>query len=71
MAYPVSREALDRGYHTVGIDLSPHMLAHAEENNRVYIESGQARFLQGDALDFRLEERFGLVVATYDALNQM
>jgi len=62
---------LERGYRVVGIDLSEHMLYLAEENARRYIESGQARFVRCDASDFALEERFGLVVSTYDSLNHL
>lgn len=64
-------EALNRGYTVVGLDLSPHMLHHARENNRSFIESGRARFVQADARDFSLDERFGLAVSTYDALNHL
>jgi len=62
---------LERGYRVVGIDLSEHMLYLAEENARRYIESGQAKFVRCDASDFALEERFGLVVSTYDSLNHL
>ena len=62
---------LERGYRVVGIDLSEHMLYFAQEKARRYIESGEARFVQSDASDFVLEERFGLVVSTYDSLNHL
>jgi SAM-dependent methyltransferase len=60
---------LERGYHAVGLDLSEHMLHYARENAHQYVEVGQVRFIQGDASNFDLDERFGLVVATFDALN--
>ncbi len=60
---------LREGYRIVGIDRSEHMLAHAKENARQYVESGLARFVCGDASDFTLDERFGLVVSTSDSLN--
>jgi len=60
---------LEKGYRTVGLDLSEHMLTYARQNARSYVESGQASFVQGDASNFRLAERFGLVVSTFDALN--
>jgi SAM-dependent methyltransferase len=60
---------LEKGYRVVGLDLSEYMLYYAKENTSQYVESGQAKFLQGDASDFKLEERFGLVVSTFDALN--
>lgn len=62
---------LEKGYRVVGLDLSEHMLHHARENARAYIESGQARFIQGDASDFTLDESFGLIVATFDSLNHL
>lgn len=62
---------LEKGYRVVGVDLSEHMLHHARENTRQYVESGQAKFIQADASDFKLDERFGLVVSTYDSLNHL
>jgi SAM-dependent methyltransferase len=62
---------LEAGYRVVGLDLSEHMLRYARENARPFLESGQARFVQGDASDFTLDERFGLVVSTYDSLNHL
>ncbi len=63
--------ALERGYHVTGIDLSPYMLDHARRNAGRYLQTGRARFIQADAAHFALEERFGLVVSTYDALNHL
>lgn len=65
------RDFLDHGYRAVGIDLSEAMLEFARDNNREYVEAGRAEFIHSDASDFRLEERFGLVVSTFDALNHL
>jgi len=62
---------LAQGYEVLGIDLSPAMLSYAEVNARTYVESGRARFVEGDAADFAVAEEFGLVVSTYDALNHL
>jgi SAM-dependent methyltransferase len=62
---------LEKGYQVIGLDLSEHMLHYARENARQYIESGQATFVQGDASNFTLDKRFGLVVSTFDALNHL
>ncbi len=62
---------LEKGYRVVGLDLSEPMLHYARENARRYVETGQATFVQGDARDFTLNERFGLVVSTFDALNHL
>lgn len=62
---------LERGYAVVGLDLSAAMLHYAHENAAAYLATGQARFVQADATAFTLAERFGLVVATFDALNHL
>jgi SAM-dependent methyltransferase len=62
---------LERGYIVTGIDLSAHMLQYATENASAYVEQGQAQFIQADAADFALDQRFGLVVSTFDALNHL
>jgi SAM-dependent methyltransferase len=67
----LARHFLEHGYRAVGIDLSPHMLSYARENNASYVESGQARFVEADVASFTLEERFGLAVSTFDALNHL
>ena len=62
---------LERGYRVTGLDLSEHMLHYARENAAPYVESGQAKFVHADASDFSLDEQFGLVVSTFDALNHL
>ena len=62
---------LEDGYQVVGIDGSEHMLRYAREKTNNYIESGQARFIQGNIADFDLDQKFGLVVSTYDTLNHL
>jgi SAM-dependent methyltransferase len=67
----LSRFFLENDFRVVGLDLSEHMVAHARENNLEYMIAKQADFVQGDATDFILDEKFGLVVSTYDALNHL
>jgi SAM-dependent methyltransferase len=62
---------LGQGYRVTGVDLSAPMLQYARENASGYVEEGQARFVQADASDFSLDETFGLVVSTFDALNHL
>ncbi len=62
---------LEKGYKVVGIDLSEHMLRYAKANANQFLDSGQAKFVLADASDFKLQERFGLVVSTYDSLNHL
>ena len=62
---------LQQGYRVVGIDLSEPMLSFAKENAREYIDAGVATFIQADATSFTLDERFGLVTSTFDALNHL
>ena len=58
-------------YKVIGIDSSKHMLRHAYENNKDYLESGQVRFIEGDVSQFSLNDRFGLIVSTYDSINHL
>ena len=62
---------LEHGYHVTGLDLSEHMLQYARENASAYVESGQAQFVQADAAGFSLDQQFGLVASTFDALNHL
>lgn len=62
---------LDHGYQVTGLDLSAAMLDYARSNAASYIVTGQARFVQGDAADFTLDDQFGLAVSTFDALNHL
>jgi SAM-dependent methyltransferase len=62
---------LDHGYRVTGIDLSAAMLDYAKENTVSYIDSGQARYVHADAAAFTLDEQFGLVTSTFDALNHL
>jgi SAM-dependent methyltransferase len=62
---------LENNYRVIGLDLSEAMLDYARARAAAYIVTGQARFLQGDAANFLLEEQVGLVVSTFDALNHL
>jgi SAM-dependent methyltransferase len=62
---------LDNGYRVTGLDLSDAMLDYARQNAAPYLLAGQARFVQGDAAHFEFDERFGLVLSTFDALNHL
>ncbi len=62
---------LERGYRVVGLDLSEPMLAFARDAARAYLDAGRARFILADAARFHTEDRFDVVVATYDALNHL
>ncbi len=67
----VALHFLEHGYRILGLDLSPAMLIHARENAAPYVADGRARFLEGDAADFEVPGRYGLAVATFDALNHL
>jgi SAM-dependent methyltransferase len=60
---------LERGLRVTGLDLSESMLGYARAHTSAYVESGKARFVRGDAADFKLDGPFGLVVSTYNSLN--
>src|SRR6266536_2641960 len=62
---------LEQGYPVTGLDLSAPMLAYARANTASFTATGQASYLQADAARFGLAPRFGLAVATYDALNHL
>jgi SAM-dependent methyltransferase len=62
---------LENGYEVVGVDASEHMLHHASENVRSFVEAGKVSFIQADVTDFHLDGRFGLVVSTLDTLNHL
>lgn len=62
---------LSLGFPVVGLDLSPHMLAFAQENCQSYLDSGRAKFVLADATNFQLDQQFGLVVSTFDSLNHL
>ncbi|BAB05770.1 class I SAM-dependent methyltransferase [Halalkalibacterium halodurans] len=62
---------LKKEYDVTGIDLSPGMLHYAKKNNSRFVKSGQANFIEGDVTNFTLDEQFGLVVSTFDALNHL
>lgn len=62
---------LSKGYKVLGLDLSDEMLHYARENTLPFLPGGQARFIQGDAADFQLDEKFGLAVSSFDALNHL
>ena len=67
----LSQYFLEKDFRVVGLDLSEHMVAYARENNLEFVVAKQANFIQGDAANFSLDEKFGLVVSTYDALNHL
>jgi 2-polyprenyl-3-methyl-5-hydroxy-6-metoxy-1,4-benzoquinol methylase len=62
---------LEKSYKVVGIDLSEHKLHFAREDASQYMQSCQAEFVKDDANSCALNERFGLVLPTYDALNHL
>ncbi len=67
----LAKHFLQRNFRVTGIDLSEHMLNYAKENTYEYITSGQAKFLCLDATSFSLNDKFGLVVSTFDSLNHL
>ena len=62
---------LKNKYRVVGLDLSEDMLIYAREKVLDYMIAGQAKFVLGDAANFEMDEKFGLIVSIYDALNHL
>jgi len=60
---------LEHGYRVIGLDRSEAMLGHTREHAGPHVATGAARLVQGDATAFALDERVGLAVSTFDALN--
>jgi ubiquinone/menaquinone biosynthesis C-methylase UbiE len=62
---------LQAGYQVTGLDLSESMLGYARENNMEATVRGQANWVHADATDFQIDDGFGLVLSTFDALNHL
>lgn len=67
----LARYFLERGFRVTGVDLSAAMLEYARENCADHIADGHARFERGDMTRFSVADHFGLVTATFDALNHL
>jgi SAM-dependent methyltransferase len=65
------RYFLDLGFSATGIDLSEHMLHHAERNCQLHVADGSATFILSDVLEFTVPSIFGLATCTYDSLNHL
>ena len=61
----MTRELASRGYRVTGIDNSAALLEYARR------EVPQARFIHGDAREFRLEEKFEGALSTFDSMNHL
>lgn len=60
---------LERGYSVLGIDLSEHVLRHARERARSYVDDGRADFVAADATAFTVERSFGLATSLGNLVN--
>lgn len=52
-----------RGFNVTGLDNSPEMLRYAR------INAPDAKFVTGDARNFKLKEKFDAIVSTFDSVN--
>ncbi|MHA2497052.1 MAG: class I SAM-dependent DNA methyltransferase, partial [Candidatus Hodarchaeales archaeon] len=62
---------LENNFNVLGIDLSDAMLAYARKNAAEYVQGGQAEFRKANAVDFAVDQQFGLVTSTFDSLNHL
>jgi len=62
---------LAEGFSVVGVDLSEPMLEIARDNATEFIDAGKAEFVKGCVTEFETDEKFGLVVSTFDSLNHL
>ncbi len=67
----VALHFLEAGYSFTGLDLSPDMLALARIRCSHLVAGRNAAFVQGDFSEFDLEDNFGLVVSTFNAINHL
>jgi SAM-dependent methyltransferase len=58
-----------RGFEVTGLELSPKMLTLGREN--AALEDMKVKFVLGDARDFKLEQKFPLVIAPFNALMHL
>jgi SAM-dependent methyltransferase len=47
------------------------MLRHSREACASHVDEDRARFVEGDASDFRFDSQFGLVTCTFNGLNHL
>lgn len=61
----------ERGYEVVGLDVSDEMLAEAARRlaGLPVAVANRVRFLKGDARDFKLEQRFDVVLALFHVMS--
>ena len=62
---------LARDFRVWGVDLSPHMIEHSIENNKSFVESGEAAFSVADASSYSLPEKAGFATCMFDAMNHL
>ena len=62
---------LTKGYQVYGVDLSPHMIKFAKNNNLKYIKNKTAFFSVQDVKKFKIKKTVPFVVSLYDALNHL
>lgn len=67
----LSRKLLNSGLTVTGIDLSEAMISVAKQLNKDYIDNKKMRLIVDDARNFQLDEKFDLIVSTFDSLNHL
>ncbi len=69
----IALKAARKGASVLGLDLSPTMLARAEEQRQKLPKSRRdaVRFLQGDMRSFQLDRRFPLVSCPFNAFQHL
>ncbi|KGE73617.1 class I SAM-dependent DNA methyltransferase [Spirochaeta lutea] len=69
----VSINLAELGYSTIGLDLSPHMIALAKKKiaQGLGSEAGTCEFHRADIRDFRLHTTFPLIIFPYNSLSHL
>jgi SAM-dependent methyltransferase len=67
----LSRKLLNTGLTVTGIDLSESMISVAKQLNKDQIDNNKLKLIVDDARTFQLEDKFDLIVTTFDSLNHL
>lgn len=62
---------LNHDFKAFGLDVSSKMLEYAKENNAHYLATQKVKFVESNSSNFRLDQKFGLAVSTFNGMNHL